>query len=55
MQQTSVDSIAPAGTGPAGALVVVTEGETSIRDARYTGDAMRALAGESVGAVLVQR
>jgi Mrp family chromosome partitioning ATPase len=36
-------------------LVVVTEGETSIRDARYTGDAMRALAGESVGAVLVQR
>lgn len=36
-------------------LVVVTEGGTSIRDARYTGDALRSYTGSPVGAVVLKK
>jgi MinD-like ATPase involved in chromosome partitioning or flagellar assembly len=36
-------------------LVVVTEGTTAIRDARFTGDAMRASSTNPVGAVILKK
>lgn len=36
-------------------LVVVTEGGTSIRDARFTGDALRSYTGSPVGAVVLKK
>lgn len=36
-------------------LVVVTEGETAVRDARFTGDALRAASTNPVGAVILKR
>jgi capsular polysaccharide biosynthesis protein len=36
-------------------LVVVTEGSTAIRDARFTGDAMRASSTNPVGAVILKK
>lgn len=36
-------------------LVVVTEGSTAVRDARFTGDALRAASTSPVGAVILKR
>lgn len=36
-------------------IVVVTEGSTSLRDARFTGDALRSLTSNPVGAVVIRR
>jgi capsular polysaccharide biosynthesis protein len=36
-------------------LVVVTEGSTAVRDARFTGDALRAASTNPVGAVILKR
>ena len=36
-------------------LVVVTEGSTAVRDARFTGDARRAASTNPVGAVILKR
>ncbi|MCC6226532.1 MAG: hypothetical protein IT195_09005 [Microthrixaceae bacterium] len=36
-------------------LVVVTEGATAVRDARFTGDALRAVSTNPVGAIIIKR
>ena len=55
----------PAGPGPVpstqllsmadATLVVVTEGSTSVRDARFTGDALRSYTTNPVGAIVIRR